>query len=644
MTALPKHSAWLACIGCATLCLPAALRAQADAPDAASTPGTDRVSASLQSPARQLPPVPAKLRDKATSAYLRGAKLLELGTYAAAEQDFAQAVALNPAEPSYLAALALAREHHVTALLQQAATARPLHPAEADSLLAQARRLDPANPRVLQRDSAALAEPMQHTQAAGPIQLRPNDSRQDFHKRGDVRSLAQQIGRNFGVAVVFDPQVPMQDVRLDVDGVGFNDAMRVFSAVSGTFFTPVDEHTLILATDTAENRQRYERVVEETFYLPGIAGDQLKDYVSVAQQILDIRQVSVAPLGGALVVRGPADRVSAVERIFAGLQQGTSDVVLELKLYSVDKQHVRNLGVTLPGSLSAYSLAAEAQSIVSQNSSLITQLIASGVLPSTATSVEIAAYLVFVAGLGSSSALLANSFLTFGGGLTTGVLSTGSIPTINLALSNSEARTLDDLQLRVEDRQTAIFKSGTRYPIQTSLYSDIASSSASSLASTTVNGVSLSSLLASYLGTSSIGTGAVIPQVQYQDLGLTVSAVPRVLRTGDIGMKLDIKIAALSGTAINGIPILANRQFTSDLTVHDGETVMMISDTTRSESAAVTGLPGLSELPGFQSTTNRNGTTITGDLVLMITPHIVHSPRNGIVGAYIPLVPRAGDE
>ena len=644
MTAPVKHSAWLACVGLATLCAPVALRPQAGTSSATSASTAGNASAFLQTPGKPLPPVSAKLRNKATGAYLRGAKLLEMGAYPAAEQDFAQAVALNPAESAYLAALALAREHHVTSLLQQAATARPLHPTEADSLLAEARRLDPDNPRIVQRDTAALADPMQHTQAAGPILLRAGKGKHDYHQRNDLRSLAQQIAKNYGISVVFDPQLAAQDVRLDVDGVGFEDAMRVFEAVSGTFFTPVDEHTVILATDTAENRQRYERVVEETFYLPGVPADQIKDYVSVAQQILDIRQVSVAPLGGALVVRGPADRVNAVERIFTGLQQGTSDVVLEVKLYSVDKQHVRNLGVTLPSSLSAYSLAAEAQSIVSQNSSLITQLIASGVLPSTASTVEIAAYLVFVAGLGSSSALLANSFLTFGGGLTTGVLSTGSIPTINLALNNSEARTLDDLQLRVEDRQTAIFKSGTRYPIQTSLYSDIASSSASSLASTTVNGVSLSSLLASYLGTSSIGSGAVIPQIQYQDLGLTVSAVPRVLRTGDIGMKLDIKIAALSGTAINGIPILANRQFTSDLTVHDGETVMMISDTTRSESAAVTGLPGLSELPGFQSTTNRNSTTITGDLVLMITPHIVRKARNEMAGPSIPLVPRAGDD
>ena len=651
MTAPLQRSAWLLSLCVAAVCSPTALSGQADvtwyAPVAAAapfSPAAEPAETPQQLPSRPLPPVAAKQRDKATFAYLRGARSLESGEYPAAEHDFAQAIAFNPGEPAYLAALAVAREHHVTDLLQQAATARAVNPAEADRLLAAARTIDPDNPRILQRDSAAPKPLMQHMQTAGPIVLRPNSSVHDYHQRSDLRSLAQQIAQDYGIRAVFDEQVPMQNIRLDVDGVRFADALRIFSAITGTFSTPMDEHTLLVATDSTENRQRYERMVEETFYLPGIPADQLKDYVSVAQQIMDIRQVSVAPLGGALVVRGPADRVRGAERIFADLQQGTSDVVFDLKLYEVDKQHVRNLGIVLPSSLNAYSLAAEAQSVVSQNSALITQLIASGVLPSTASAVEIAAYLVFVAGLGSSSTLLANSFLTFGGGLTTAVLSTGSIPTINLALNNSEARTLDDLQLRVGDRQTAIFKSGTRYPIQTSLYSDIASSAASSLASTTVNGVSLASLLASYLGTSSVGSGAVIPQIQYQDLGLTVSAIPRVLPTGDVGMKLDIKIAALTGTALNGIPILASRQFTSDLTVRNGETVMMVSDTSRSESGAITGLPGLSQIPGFQSTTDRNSSEITSDLVLMITPHIVRSAHTGAAGPYIPLAPRANGE
>ncbi len=595
----------------------------------------------------RLPPVSGKHQREAEAAFLHGARQLEQSRFPEAEGDFTRAVALDPARREYLAALAIAREHRVTALLQQAATQRAVNPASADKLIEQARTLDSTNPRVLQHtpdDSGTLSASLHNTRTAGTIALDPNNSKHSYHERADLRSLVARIAADYGLSAAFDPDFRSTTVRIDLDGATYPEAMRILALLGNIMAVPLDQHTVLLATNSPENRQRYERLVEESFAFSGVSANDLKDFVSIAQNVLDIRQVSVQPQNGNIVLRGPADRVEAVEKIFDDLQKGTSDVVLDIKLYSIDKQRTQNMGVVLPTSLSAFSLASQAQSIVSQNSALITQLIASGVLPSTASTVEIAAYLVFAAGIGGSSSLLSNSFALFGGGLTTGVLSAGSIPTINLALNQSEARSLDDLQLRVGDRLPATFKSGTRYPIQTSLYTDIASQAGSALGATTVNGVSLSSLLASYLGTNTAGRGAVIPQIQYEDLGFTLTATPRILRTADVGMKLEIKVASLAGPALNGIPILNSRQFSSDLTVHDGETVMMISNTTQSETAAVSGLPGLSELPGFQSTTNRNSTKITGDLVLLITPHIVRRAHLAATGPYIPLTSRPGDE
>lgn len=577
---------------------------------------------------------------------MAGTKSLIASRFAEAERSFADAVSLNPAKPEYTAALLVAREHGVTALLQQAALQRPTDAQKADALLSQARLLDGGNPRVAQHSElpqASATPPMRVERTAGVVVLQPTAAVHSYHERGDTKSLATKLASDYGLRVAFDPDLQSKPVRIDVDDVNADEAFRILSLLCGTLSVPLDEHTFILAANTPESRRRYERMVQETFYLPGYPTDQLNNFVSIAQQLLDIRQVSVAPLGGALTVRGPAERVDAIEQVFKDLLQGTSELTLDVKLYAVNKSRVRNLGIVLPNSLSAYSLAAQAQTVVSQNSALISQLVSSGVLPANATTLEIATYLIFVAGLGSSS-LIQNSFLLLGGGLTTAAISAGNVPTLNLALSQSEARTLDDLQLRTSDQQRAIFKSGTRYPIQTSLFSDIASSTATSLAGTTVNGVSLSSLLAAYLGTSSTGSSAVIPQVQYEDLGLTVTATPRIQLTGDVSMKLEVKVSALAGNALNGIPVLDSRQFASDITVHDGETVLLISDTSRNESAAISGVPGLNDLPGFQSATNRNGSEMNSDLVLLITPHIVRQGHVAATGPYIPLSPRPGDE
>jgi general secretion pathway protein D len=606
-----------------------------------TAPAQPAESAASPNPAAN---VPARQRQAAEAAYMRGAKHLAAGQFPQAEQEFARATASDPSHPEYLQALLLAREHHVTDLLQQAAQKRPLNPAAAAQLLDQARKLDSSNPRVQQHSMQATQPSAPRMQLAGAISLAPNSSKHSYHMRTDLRALAAQMGTDYGVRFVLDPELAPKQFRIDIDDVAFEEAVRALNLLTDTMSSPLDPHMLVIAADTTPNRQRYERLVEQTYLLPGLTPDQIKDYVSIAQNIFELKQVSLQPSLNAIVMRGPADLVGGANRVFADLLQGDSDVVVDLKLYEVNKQTTRNVGVVLPQSLNGLSLASQAQSIVSQNQTLISQLIASGVIPSTASVYEIAAYLVFSGGLGSSSSLLTNSFLVFGGGATTGVLSAGNIPMVNLALNNSDARTLDDVQLRASDRQTTTFKSGTRYPIQTSLFSDIASSTTSALAGTTVNGVSLSSLLASYLGTSSVGSSAVIPQIQYEDLGLVLAATPRILRTGDVGMHLDIKISALAGTALNGIPVLSSRQFTSDLTLHDGQTAMMVSNTTRSETAAVTGAPGLSEIPGFQSTTDRNTNVTTGDLVLMITPHIVHLGHTSAKGPYIPLQPRPDDD
>ncbi len=90
--------------------------------------------------------------------------------------------------------------------------------------------------------------------------------------------------------------------------------------------------------------------------------------------------------------------------------------------------------------------------------------------------------------------------------------------------------------------------------------------------------------------------------------------------------------------------MLSSRQFSSNLTLHDGETTMMISETDRTEASAVTGIPGLSEMPGFPGTTNKNGSLTTGEVVLLLTPHIVRRGHRSPIGPFIPLQSRPDND
>ena len=241
---------------------------------------------------------------------------------------------------------------------------------------------------------------------------------------------------------------------------------------------------------------------------------------------------------------------------------------------------------------------------------------------------------LIASGLVQSS--LFNSTIGVFGGKTmmTGITETGSI-SFNLGLNSSDARTLDDVQMRVADRQTANFREGTRYPITSSTYSSGLSTAASALSNKTINGVNVASLLSQYAG----GSSMTIPQVTYEDLGVTLNATPAILKSGQINMKLDLKIESLTGSTSDGNPILGNREFKSDITVREGESVLMVSYVSKTESAAMSGIPGLSELPGFQMPVTQDVQKDTNQLVMVVTPHVVRrrsdllaSPRIALRG------------
>lgn len=581
---------------------------------------------------------------RAEQIYLAGTRLVDKGDLDGAQGDFEQARRLNPARAEYAEALEMTRSSRVSGLLQQAARERMTgQPGRAEQLVARARNLDPTNELVLQHTAAdqpakglqeipskqqAFAPPIQVVAAAGP---------RDFHLRGTAGEVTRQVAEAFGLKVVLDSSVAGTDsIRFDMDGSPYDQAMRVLLRMNHLFSVALDEKTLLIIKDTQENRMNFERQSEETIYVPGSSQEQLNEIQNIVKNVFDISKVSVQPNGSALIVRAPQPTLLAVNYTLADLLDGGAQVMLEIKLISVDKTRERNLGFSPPNSISAFSIASEAQTIVTANQTTISAAIQQGLFTPTgnaATDVVNEALYLLAAGIATDS-LASGLIAKFGGGLTTGGISLGSAATLNLGLNTSDARALEDVTIRAGDRQQSILRIGSKYPITTSTYSSgLSAAATSALAGVTVNGTSAASLLSQYLGNSSTAT---IPQIQYEDLGLTLKTTPSVLRDGMITLDLDMKLEALTGTTNNNIPILTSRVFTSRITVPEGTAAMLVSQVSSTESKAISGVPGLASLPGFQGTlADRDAVRDSSDLVLMVTPHLVRRRANMTAGPRI---------
>jgi general secretion pathway protein D len=575
----------------------------------------------------------------AEDAYLSGARLLDHNDLTGAELKFREATTLNSSNHDYALALSVTHQRHVTDLIQQAGKARLLGQHEkAETLLAEARLLDPENKTVnSQVDNGELPrafhpeiEPWirEGPAIAGPVTLEPNAGQKSFHLHSDEQDVIRQVLSGYGIRPVFDESVQRENLRFDLDDSTYQQSVPVLLSITHLFAIPLDAKSVFIAKDTVDNRQRLERQLQETIYIPGMTNEDMDSFGTLVKNIFDVKEVAVGKASGTLVLRAPQETLTYINLTLADLIDGGSEVMIDLQLYAVNTTNQRNIGAQLPQQVGIYNVASAAQSIVSSNQSLVNQAIAQGLVPAGSSNIVIALALI-ASGLVQST-LLSNTVGFFGGGLTTTGVTTNQFAAFNLSLTSSDTRALNDIQIRVGDRQSATFRVGERYPITTATYSSgISNSSVPSNA--TINGVSVSSLL-----NSAAGTSATIPQIQYEDLGLTLKATPTVQKSGAIKMHIDLKIEALSGGTVDNIPILNSQQFASDVTLDDGDTALMVSSLTKSEAASISGYPVLSELPGFQTiTADRLTDTSSSDLLLLLTPHITRRRSNLTVGPRI---------
>jgi len=293
--------------------------------------------------------------------------------------------------------------------------------------------------------------------------------------------------------------------------------------------------------------------------------------------------------------------------------------MLQVQIFQLAHTSQRNTGVVPPQTVSAYNVYAEEQSILNANQALVQQIISSGL----ASPNDPLAILLLLAASGQvSNSLFSSGLALFGGGITQSALAPGGL-TANIDLNSSDTRELEQLQLHLGDGEAGTVRSGTKYPIQTSSFSSL-SPNLPNIPGLT--GAGSSSALSSLLSGLSSSVPNV-PQVQYQDLGMTLKATPKVLRNDDVALTIDLKIDALSGSSVNGNPILDSRAYSTVITLPAGQSVVIASEVDSQESKAISGTPGLSEIPGLSQLTGNNVQKNNSTLLIVMTPHVIRGTQ-----------------
>lgn len=566
---------------------------------------------------------------KSKAAFSKALKLQKADRFDEAFKEFDAAARLAPKNVEYVTALALVRQQLVFDHLRRGnenLAKGKLVEAQAD--FRSASNLDPQNEFAQQRLRDSLAEWAPKTSGTPLVvaeseQLRviPNPGSHEFHFRGDARALLTQVASAFGVTAEFDESVPSRRVHFDIESVDFYTAMRTACDVTGVFWAPLSEKQIVLARDTNENHRQFDRMAMRTFYLPDATTTQdLSEMTSLLRTIFEIRFVSQAAQTGTIVVRAPADVLDAATAVIAGLEPSRPQVVLDVKIFQIDHQLTRDMGIHIPNDFTLINIPAAALLALNglggqdiQN--LINQFISGGGI-NQANSQGLAGLIGQLQG--QQNSIFSQPIATFGGGLTLMGLSLGTL-SAELSLNESWVKTLEHATLRASQGNDVTFRLGSRYPILNASFAPVFNTPA--ISQVLQNG----------------SFQAPFPSFSYEDLGLTLKAKPQVYLNSDVGLAFEMDFRTLAGQSINGVPVIANREYKGSITLVDGEPAVVAGSISQSEQRSLNGIPGLGGIPGVNKIVASNSKTDqTDELLVVITPHVVAPSQTQSTEVWLP--------
>jgi type II secretory pathway component GspD/PulD (secretin) len=434
--------------------------------------------------ATQSTPPPEPDKGRARKAYQAGRRAEQSGDWKAEFAAYTEAATYDPSNREYAILKEHARFQVIQSLVDSAerqAIAGNVPGAQA--LLAEALGIDPnyvvARERLAElTPSPAEVEPEKGPRLGGLPRLVLKPGTQAFDYRGTLRGAYDEIGKQFGVKMVFDGDLPDRAIRFQVPELDFDTAVMVLSRQTKTFTRVVDAHTMFVTEDSPQKERDYAIEVEKELVLPAsITPDEMNEEVRMIREMTGISRTQLNTAARTLTVRSTEQNVALAQTLLEQIEQPHGELMLDIEILELDRNTATQLGITPPSTttVSALTLSEIQQLQAAQNNGTLIQVLQSIFGSSVVNSA-------------SGSALPA--LIAFGGGKTIFLATMPSV-TANFGTALSTVRSAQRVLLRAQDGKPASFFVGDRYPIDLGLLSSDLNSTSSVLAQALITGLTL---------------------------------------------------------------------------------------------------------------------------------------------------------
>jgi general secretion pathway protein D len=389
----------------------------------------------------------------------------------------------------------------------------------------------------------------------------------DFPEAVSIFQIYKALGDAFGINILFDPNLKDQEISIQLQDVTAQSALETLMRAANHFYKVLDEHSIIIAQDTPQNRRTYEDLVIQTFFL---SNSEVKEMMTILRSLVDAKKIATNEQLNAIILRDTVDKVKVAERIIEANDKSKAEVVVDVELLQINSGQLRNLGMLLQ----PYSIG---------------QTLDLGTPTSTGGTGG-------TGGAASTSGRVRVSDLEFLN-QSNWVL---TIPSFiyNFAKENTNAQLLAKPQLRITEGEKASLVIGDKVPIPL----------------TTFN-------------TSNTVGGSIVPitSFQYQDVGIRIDLEPRVHHNREVTLKVKVAVDQINSYR-GDQPIIGTRTIESVIRLQDGETNFMAGLIRTDENNSENGVPGLSEIPLIgRLFSNKRTDAQRTDVILTLTPHIIRN-------------------
>lgn len=418
-------------------------------------------------PAQATPPsAPSPQPDKgrARKAFQAARRAEQSGDWKAEFAAYSEAATYDPANREYKILKEHARFQVVQSLVEGAerlAIAGNIPGAREQ--LTQALEIDPnyvvAQERLAElTPSHAESEVQKGPRLAGLPRLINQPGTHAFDYRGTTRGAYEEIGKQFGVKMVFDGDLNDRSIRFQVPELDFDTAVMVLSRQTATFTRVVDAHTMFVTEDTPQKVRDYAIEVEKELLLPAaVSTDEMSETVRMIREMTGITRTQLNTATRTLTVRSTEQNVALAQALLEQIEQPRGELMLDIEILELDRTIANQLGVTPPTSSSVFALTLpEIQQLqTARNNGTLIQILQSIFGSSSVSSA-------------TGSALPA--LIAFGGGKTI-FLATMPGVTANFGTALSTVHSAQRVLLRAQDGKPATFFVGDRFPIDLGLLS-----------------------------------------------------------------------------------------------------------------------------------------------------------------------------